>query len=306
MANLEQNIIELLRENYQEYSEEALKDIANQAILKLEELQKLFKSNTYNNTASERSIYHAGHSKYNWDETLYRIKKKEFYPQVLKLIIEILDILRGEPLTIDIYKTEKNDKGQIIKITHYHGKEAELSFTSKKSKYGKYITEEIGYIKDNLEKEEIYEKARLAHFENFEKIAISHFQEKKNFNEGHIIEAYQRHLSAVQHDNSFNDQVTPEHVAIMLYYSINNDPWWVGGDVGMSQVKKYNNDRLASQKSIRMVANRLLHMAESPDNFKDDFNKAFTQSEIDDMANYEALSNYTYEELLALFKNKKR
>ena len=305
MADLKQNIIELLQENYQNYSKEALQEIANQAIQKLEELQNYFKKSTYNNTASERSIYRAGHSKYNWDETLYRIKKKEFYPEILKIITEILDILRGEPLTIDVYKTEKNDKGQIIKITHYHGKEAELSFVSKKSKYGKYITEEIGYVKDNLEKEEIYEKARLSHFENFENIAISHFQEDKNFNEGHIIEAYQRHLSAVQHNESFKDKIEPSHVAIMLYYSINNDPWWVGGDVGMSQIKKYNNSRLASQKSIRMVANRLIHMAQNPENFKEDFINAFTQSEINDMANYEALSNYTYEELAALLKKKR-
>lgn len=294
---LEQNLINMLEEVYKDATKEELIEKARIVVKKLEELSGLFQmGSVYENIASEKSIYHAG-GQYQWDQFLHKIKSKENYTKALHLITEILDILRGEPLQLDVYKVEKNDKGKTISITHYHGKEADVSLITSKTKYGKNFVEEIQYIKENLEKNEIFDEAFVRHYDKFETVAMG-FQKSKNFNQGHIIEAYQRHLYVVQHSDKFSDRLTKKHVAIMLYYSTKNAPWWTGGDVGMSQIKNYNNQRLASQKSIRMVANRLITMAQNPDTFVSDFKKIFTQQELEDMIDPENLSQYSLNELL--------
>lgn len=297
-TELKESIIKMLKSVYTEASQEEILKQSELAVKKLNELSDLFNPNhVYENIASGNSIYRTG-GKYQWDQFLYAIKNKEYYTKALHLITEILDILRGEPLQLSVYKIEKNDEGKVIKITNYQGKEADVSLISKDTKYGNKFVNEIQYLKDNLEKEEDFSKHFIRHYEKFENIAISHFQKNKNFNQGHIIEAYQRHLMVVQHENKFKDNITPKHVAIMLYYSTKNAPWWTGGDIGMTQVKNYNNQRLASKKSIRMVANRLIHMAQSPKFFEQDFYKIFTPEELDNIGDSENLQKYTLNQLL--------
>lgn len=266
---------------------------------KLEELANLFDlspKGVYEN----KSTYYSASA--GWNSILYRIKSVNNYTLALHLITEILDLIRGEPLMIEVYKIER-EGDKISSIKKYSGKESELDLVSRRVKYGKGFNEEIHYLKDKLTEQEITDKYFLRHYEKFESLAKQHFQKHKgetrytNFNEGHIIEAYQRHL-IWDRDTDYRDPISRKKVAIMLYYSMNSTGWWQAGDVGYTQIKG-DNTRLATQKSIRMVANKLIQMYQNPETFTPEtFKKMFTSNELDEIADYEKLSKRTLKNLL--------
>lgn len=268
---------------------------------KLEELSNLFDlspQGVYENKSTYYSAYEG------WNSILYRIKSVNNYTLALHLITEILDLIRGEPLIIEVYKIERDAENNITSMKKYIKKESELALQQRKIKYGKSFHEEIHYLQSSLEEQEIVDKAFIKHYETFERLAKQNFQKHKgekrytNFNEGHIIEAYQRHL-IWDRDTDYRDPITKKKVAIMLYYSMNSTGWWKSGDVGYTQIKG-DNTRLATQKSIRMVANKLIQMYQNPETFTpEEFQKMFTSNELDEIADYEKLSKRTLNDLLA-------
>ena len=293
-------ILETMASFVQNQKLENIEENVNLVIDKLKELSDLFdlSSSMYPNDSSYYSV------KDGWNNYLYRIQSVENYPKALHLITEILDLVRGEPLILEVYKINRNDKGHVASITRYIGKESNVGLKNVTMKYNDSITEEVHFLKDNLEKQKIIDKAFLKHYENFENLAYIHFhkheKEKKyaNFNEGHIIEAYKRHI-VWNNDDNYTDKLSKKHVAIMLYYSMNSTGWWKGGDIGYIQMKG-NNTRLATQKSIRMVANKLIQMYKNPSTFTpEEFHKMFTANTIEEMAEYKKLSKKTLEDLLS-------
>lgn len=270
------------------------------AIKKLEELMSLFDISESNKYANVSQYYS---SEKGWNEYLYKIRSVDNYTQALHLITEILDLIRGEPLILKVFKIERDVNGKVSSITQYEGKESQVDIVVRKVKYGNIEKEEIHYLRENLERQKIVDEHFIRHYENFENIAKNHFQKHKkdsrytNFNEGHIIEAYQRHLAWMPHKD-YTDRISTKHVAIMLYYSMNSTGWWKGGDVGYMQIKG-DNTRLATQKSIRMVANKLIQMYQNPNTFTpENFKKMFSINNLEEMADYEKISKRTLKELL--------
>lgn len=274
----------------QEKKKEIKEENISKVLKKLDELTKLFDLRTRhaNNLGAYKTIQ--GQSQY-----LYYIKKESNYTKALHLITEILDLIRDEPLMLEVYKIQRDSKGRVIQMQTFKGKEADvnLSLRNKQSEQKK----EIHYLTGKLQREVITDKQFLQHYENFEKIANKHFSER-HFNEGHLIEAYQRHLFYVQHlNNNYLEEIPVPHVAIMLYYSMNSTGQWKGGDILYSQIKG-NNTQLATQMSIIAVSSKLIELYRNPEFFNlEDFNKLFKVDIQDEMADYEKLKNLGIEEL---------
>lgn len=293
-------ILETMASFVSEEERKNIKKDAELAIQKLEELSNLFDLSDQNMYENKSSYYSA---KAGWNSYLYRIKSVQTYPKALHLITEILDLMRGQPLLLEVYKIERNPNGGIDSIKKFVGKESEVQLKQKKTQYGGSFSEEIHYLKQSLEQQEIVDKAFIKHFENFENLAKAHYQkhnkEKRyaNFNEGHIIEAYQRHI-VWNNDTDYTDRISRKQVAIMLYYSMNSTGWWQGGDVGYTQIKG-DSTRLATQKSIRMVANKLIQMYKNPATFTpEEFHRMFSVKDLEEMAEYQKLAKRSLKNLL--------
>ena len=243
-------------------------DNIKKAIEILEQIKNLFQVDSNAHPNKFLNSYYS--SKKGFVERLYYIQHAADYPTVLKLINEFLDLVRGTPLELLVVEIDHDLDGNVTSIKTLKGKESEVEMQRKINKNSKNTVE---YLKNNLKEQIEIDKKFLSHYQQFENIAKSHFQHKRegkqryNFNEGHIIEAYQRHLIERYYDDDYdNRHITPKHVAIMLYYSINNTPWWQGGDVSNVQVKG-KNYRLATELSIRQVANILIDLYQNPDKY---------------------------------------
>lgn len=281
---------------------EEVQNRVNKILEKIEQLEKIFdtkgtiwgKDNTYLN---QSSYYN---SSKGWVEELYKTKNNNQLPKALKIILEIFDLIRPEPLMLDVYKTERDDKGNVVSIKHYQKQESELKL--KRNKKQRIIEYDLQDLIKNAEKIEEMNQAYLKHYQTFEKVAKSHYQRhsndkatRYNFNEGHIIEAYNRHVKWNNDDEHFSDGLvrSPKHVAIMLYYSMNSKGWWEGGDIGFSQIKA-NNVRLASEASIKQISNKLIQMKNNPDLFTpEEFKKMFTYDEKEELCDYQTLARKT-------------
>lgn len=242
-------------------------------------------------------------------------KMEKSYPLALDAITKILDILRGEDLTITIQKVQRNSKGEIIKITTYTGREQDL-ITKYNSKYKQVeydLDESLKYLKEVEEKN----KAVINHYANFYKIAMEHTKStrsstshtgwRKRVNEGNIVEAYQRHLK-MKHmtqeltENTIDDFTTPE-VMILLYYSVGNVPWWKQGDIGYNQIKAVNNAKLASASSIRRVATKIIQLFSEEMEFDiKEFNELFTAQDQEQLLDISELTETEVKELLKEIK----
>jgi len=232
---------------------------------------------------------------------------------VLEAITKILDILRGEPLTITIQKTQRNSEGKIIKIETYKGRESDLTLRYN-SKY-RQVEYDLKESAKALKRMEDFNNAYVNHYANFYKIANEHIKStrsnssatgwKKKVNEGNIVEAYQRHLK-MKHsltdetniDLDSND-FTVQEVLILLYYSVGNTPWWQQGDIGYNQIKQANNLKLASEASIQRVASKILDLFSEPSNFNvKEFNELFTAQDQEQLVNFSELQEEEVQRLL--------
>lgn len=257
-----------------------------------------------------------------WSEFIYQKNKSASYEKIFKICSEVLDILRTggmeKPLQLVVYSTDST--GTINKV--YYGEETKAAMKVAGSE------NEIQYIKDevSLKMRELSEENLLVkHYNNFRRgINTNHHllevREKirdNKINEGHVIEAFQRHLY-FQHkihsinENTFNDlslvedPIPSKFIAINLYYAINNDPWWSGGDVGNMQVKA-DNLRLASIKSIEAVATKILEMMAHYKTFSaKNFKEMFTQGELDRMVRQDPsrVGQKTIKELCSIIASK--
>ena len=113
------DIVQACRQSIDEVSKEDILELQNQLnilenIISSHEEKQNEKSYEYWAKAKLGiSYYFKGESNYT-------------YTAALEAITKILDILRGEPLTITIQKIQRNSKGEIVDITLYTGKEANL------------------------------------------------------------------------------------------------------------------------------------------------------------------------------------
>lgn len=242
----------------------------------------------------------------------FKGKAQTSYTQALEAITKILDILRGEPLTITIQKIQRNSKGEIVDITLYTGKEANLK-TKYNSKY-RQVEYDLQQSLNALDKVEKANKTYIEHYSKFYNLANEHIKStrshssstgwRKRVNEGNIVEAYQRHmqmkhLNANIETESFIQDFTAQDILILLYYSVGKTPWWQQGDIGYNQIKSANNARLASASSIRRVATKILSIFSVENEFNiDDFNEMFTAQDQNQMTDLSKLEENELDNLL--------
>lgn len=275
-------------------------------LFKLEQLDLLFYSSAMNkqNFISKGIPVYGYDTKEGWENEVYYIKKgKDMYNKAFILIEEILDLLRGgHSIVMEIYKTEKDEKGQIVKIEKYTSEETKLPLSQETSHSVNYL---LSQIQDRQEMDEAF----LKHYNNFRNLAIKHYQKQRtnkkgkvyyNFNEGHITEAFRRHLIWNNHKQDFSDRISKKHVAIMLWYSMNSQGWWAGGDVGYTQVKG-NNTKIASHRSIREVASVLLKIIRNPENDLDEnqIKKIFPQGSLQGLTDEYDLAKRKCDEIIS-------
>ena len=303
------DIIKLCRQS----SEEAqLKDI-NELQKQLKILEEIVSSHEEKQNEKSREYWakaKLGTSYY------FRGESNKAYTQALEAITKILDILRGEPLTITIQKIQRNSKGEIVDITLYSGKEVNLK-TKYNTKY-KQVEYDLKESLKALDKVEKANQAYIEHYSKFYNLANEHIKStrshysrtgwKKMVNEGNIVEAYQRHMQ-MKHINanvetdSFLQDFTVQDVLILLYYSVGKIPWWQQGDIGYNQIKSANNARLASASSIRRVATKILSMFSGKSSFDiKDFNEMFTAQDQEQMTDLSELTDNEINNLLGEVK----
>ena len=103
----------------------SIKQINEKDIKEIQEQLKILKD-----LLSTKEIIDSKKSKDYWEKAKlgggYFLKGERSYEKALHAITKILDILRGETLTITIQKIQRNSKGDIVDITTYKGKESSL------------------------------------------------------------------------------------------------------------------------------------------------------------------------------------
>lgn len=301
---------ELLGILYEEYKNELTEDQQSVVDTLRENIRKLDKIINYNKTIQNTiSKYYSPGA--GWNEVLYEKRRNKTDQELFQVCSEILSILRNKKvLKQDLVVYRQQADGS---INIYYGKESNLPNAKKvKGDSDSEWAEQIRYVvKDFKDKNQMIKASAdslfVSHYENFKKIATGHHQATTSlnskyianeFNNGHIIEAFQRHLR-YQHDileisedviNNFNPldkNISPQLVVINLWYSINSSPWYTGGDVDFLQVKG-NNPTLASVLSVHEVASKLLYWVHNRTQFSaEDFNKMFTQGSFTDMSNFD-------------------
>jgi hypothetical protein len=283
-------------------------------------------------------------------DDLSNVDDVDFYDNLFNLSVEILEVIREQKeleKNIIIYSIDKKKGGQIKNI--YESNESDLQKNIETVKTEKNVLKDyLKYkVPNSITTPEVKKsngfEAFNNHFKNFYRIATSEegFKERYSpdevtesgkkkrgkYNVGHITEAYQNHLVWKDNflakgkenlglliENFVDDQssthMDKESVAINLYYSINSDPWFSGGDVVFYQIKA-NNRKLASINSIKAVASRILSWIQNPQELsEEEFNKTFRQkaSGIDPIEGLKedmnSLTDKTLDELLNMIGNK--
>lgn len=294
----------------------SIKQINEKDIKEIQEQLKILKD-----LLSTKEIIDSEKSKDYWEKAKlgggYFLKGERSYEKALHAITKILDILRGETLTITIQKIQRNSKGDIVDITTYKGKESSLIVKNN----GKYHQVEYD-LTASLEYLETVEKANLAyinHYANFYKIANEHIKStrshssrtgwRKRVNEGNIVEAFQRHM-IMRHglnEDEYTEPFDVQEILILLYYSIGNTPWWQQGDIGYNQIKASNNAKLASNISIAKVASKIVEMFSDLNNFNiNDFNEMFTAHDQKELLDIRQLAENEVKDILQQIKESGR
>lgn len=294
---------ELLDTLWGNYKDNLTKDQQKVVTALRKNISKLDKLINYNKVIQNASKYYSTEA--GWNEVLYEKRKNKTDQELFQVCSEILSILRSKAvLDQDLVVYRQQDDGS---INIYYGKESKLP--NAKEVAGDNDSDwaqQIQYAVKDLKKIKASADSNfVSHYENFKKIATGQHQATTSlsskymankFNNGHVIEAFQRHLyyqheiSKISKDviNNFNPtdkDISPQVVVVNLWYSINSDAWYTGGDVGFLQIKG-DNSTLASAISVREVASKLLYWVYNRTQFSaDDFNRMFTQGTLDDMLN---------------------
>lgn len=284
--------------------EDKIDSVSKESIKKLNNLFIRLKKMLEDERRTEKSKNNLSYynSEKGWSDFLYQLKDQKDYIELFNICSEILDIIRYDDPSQEIELTVFSvfDDGR---INLYVGKETSFTTSIGKEDYkynGEKKTRDIlqFQIKDAKDKLMQFSRDSLfaKHFSNFqnkaEEIRIKSNLTDKSFNQGHIIEAYQRHLyyqhglTELSMDTISNiklDRLTKKIVAINLYYSMNSDAWFAGGDVGKFQIKG-NNRKIGTIMSIQAVASKLLEIYNNRMNFDEKtFKKLFTQKDYKDM-----------------------
>lgn len=299
-SEIAKELLDTLYGNYKDNLTEDQQKVANTLQKNISKLDKLI---NYNKAVQNTSKYYSTEA--GWNEVLYKKRRNKTDQELFQVCSEILSILRSNAvLDQDLVVYRQQDDGS---INIYYGKESKLPNAKEVAgNNNSDWAQQIQYVVNDLEKIKVSADSNFAsHYENFKKIATGQHQATTSlsskymankFNNGHVIEAFQRHLfyqhgiSEISEEiiNSFNPadkNISPQVVVVNLWYSINSDAWYTGGDVGFLQIKG-NNSTLASAISVREVASKLLYWVHNRTQFSaDDFNKMFTQGTLSDMLN---------------------
>lgn len=308
-----EEIVQYCRNTKEKINDEQLRELEEQLsilqeIVTNKEITYSEKSKEYWDKAKMDKAYYLGGTGEDI-ETLYT--------KALHAITSILDILRGEPLTITVQKIMRNSKNEIVDIQIIQGKEKDLSLKYN-SKF-KSIEYDLETTKENLLNIQKANKAYIHHYAEFYEMAdefISRTRSgkknhwRKRVNEGHIVEAFQRHMSmrhnAMEANNTiYLDKINKRDLIILLYYSIGNTPWWQQGDIGYMQIKA-NNLQLASISSIQRVATKILQLFSSENFNALEFRDLFTAKDQKELLDITKLTEKELNELYKEIKDDKR
>lgn len=320
----------------------------------LQELEGFYKTAENKIKKYENTFSYYGHNKGGRDFGKYIFQKREdvSYEQMFRTCSDILNILRSYSLDegiqlVVIKSSGKDDNGETHFTNVYFGDEHTLkdikavqeTFTDKKTNEKKVI-EKITYVTTDKSLTKMYSGTGMKEaVEN--SLFGKHYNEFKNLinddrlknlkkryggsggsiNEGHITEAYMRHLyfkhkiTEISREviDNFNptDKITPQEFAIQLYYSINNDAWYTGGDIFKMQIKG-DNKKLASLMSVKAVCSALFDLIQDMHSNKKNkfdvkrFNSLFTQEDQIRMSKRdpERLAKKELDELISMIGSK--
>ena len=191
--------------------------------------------------------------------------------QIYELVIEITSLLtkKEKPLDYAIYFTDKN--GKIYRI-----KQSKISLDFLNiSKSNQSMRLSAGAFKQYALQQEQTVDITL-HYNTFMDVLQQTYNGQtklpnSKINAGVIAEAFERHLQKVHAaalasngDISIEAQYdwSVDEAWRLVRQSLGNDPWYTGGDVGMTQVKNIGkgNVRLTQFNTIEDIVNFLLYL----------------------------------------------
>ena len=249
----------------------------NQAITRLKNAlvkNKAIANKTANYTAFSKAI---GSSFKGFKTNATAQLKFEVY-EACNHIIDIL-LNRNTSLNYAIYYTDENH------IVHRMGMETmnEKAIAKHSTSVVNVYRSQIRELQDKEEQNILALNKHYLTYHNIIKLTYKGIIGKGAVNEGHIAEAFERHLQ----DNDSSYFIDPlsfkdtSHFDIDEIWqnvrdSLGNAGWWTGGDVGMTQVKamigKSSKVRLSRVKTIEEVANLLIYLYDNRMNSLDNLN----------------------------------
>jgi len=223
-------------------------------------------------------------------EQIHDITGDQNIEKAFILVNEIGTMLRGEEdivLRISIWNSRRKVGFIDISESELEGKtrRSQGAWTSKKT--GKIHTYDnllydLNKINDQKHQLDVSD-AFVKHYESFLEKSREwwgkHYPDKR-YNEGYAVEAFYVHFTRSGenfNDTSFKQHIRSNFIGPLIDEAMKNYiGWWASGDIGHLQIKALNY-RLASVKSIKIMANQLISLFNSDTFDWKQFHKVFTE-----------------------------
>lgn len=269
LSEIEQNLYEELKQ---------LKTADTELNKKLIELKNLYDQYSI---VSEASSYHDKRRfgfLQNMASSEYKILQRakieqqqiQVIDQLYDLVIEITSLLtqKEEPLDYAIYFTDKDGKvyrsqQNKLSLDYLNISKSNQSMRLSASAFKKFALEQRQAV-DITEHYSVFMGVLQKTYNGQSKLPNS------KINAGVIAEAFERHLQKVHalalKDGNISVEVgydwSVDEAWRLVRQSLGNDPWYTGGDVGMTQVKNIGkgNVRLTQFNTIEDIVNFLLYL----------------------------------------------
>lgn len=285
---IENRLTKLMVQRYKNDKSKINKEVITKISEKISKLQNLLDFNDV--IENHKKGYYAAFtdpkskSLPKWSSVIYDKQSNATWDKIFILCSDILDFIRNNALEKDkliVYSTGEVDGKKVLQRISF-GNESETEIrTSSTGENIKYSMIENEFFKAKKITNETKQEINLQnHYQQFYTIAMEAKQNNKEaYNEGHILEAFHRHnyfahkfrMESLDDIAKFNYRLHPDNdkyrkdVYINLWYSINADAWFTGGDVANTQVKG-DNRKLASVQSVQMVASKIIELFASDNN----------------------------------------
>lgn len=234
----------------------------------------------------------------------------QLYNECFHLINAIGEIVRGDehPIELIVYSEDVNGDLKTIYIADESSIKFETPTSEKENSFSQYLK----FSLINLQKENkgiAVSSAFNKYYKGFKETALNQKRTEKEYNTGHIQEAFDRHWQIFNPDKTpgsdgpfypsdFSRARDRKIVHILVYYAKNSTSWAHGGDNKWRQVKggSYGNinKQVSEFKTIENLIKNIINVWNDEKIITEEFNNLFktiVKDELDEILDIEILKN---------------